>query len=162
MAYKRLKRCKTYGCPNLHYNDNGYCDSCYAAFKAKHPQYYDKDGNKLSEKAWQKKYDEKRGTASQRGYTYKWRQFARKFLESHPACAMCGAPATVCDHKTDTADMMMDAYGEFDYDDRNYQALCARCNALKGATSDKDKRQEYYEAKRALGLSDKGNSNGLL
>lgn len=157
MAYKRLRRCKAYGCPNLHYNANGYCDNCYSFFKAKHPQYYDKDGNRLSERAWQKAYDEKRGTASQRGYTYKWRQFARKYLEQHSVCAICGAPATVCDHKTDTADMMIDAYGTFDYNEGNYQPLCARCNARKGATVDKDKREAYFSAKDALRLSNKSN-----
>lgn len=150
MAYRRKRRCKSYGCPNLHYNANGYCDSCYAEFKRKHPWYYDSEGNKISEKEAGKRYDAERGSSQSRGYTWKWRQFAKKYLASHPVCALCGAPATVCDHKAATADMMMDAYGSFDYDENNYQALCRSCNAKKGATIDREMREEYFYQKKFL------------
>lgn len=157
MAYKRLKRCKAYGCPNLHYNANGYCDSCYSAWKAKHPQYYKADGTKKTAEDYAKEYDAKRGTARQRGYDTQWQKFARQFLRLHPTCALCGAKATVCDHKTDTAKIMMDAYGKFDYSDveADYQALCARCNAQKGIDYDKAREAEYFTAKKALGIEKK-------
>ena len=32
------KRCKTYGCPNLHRNPSGYCDECTARYRALHPR----------------------------------------------------------------------------------------------------------------------------
>lgn len=160
MATRRKKRCKAYGCPNLHTNANGYCDSCYAEFKRKHPWYYDADGNKISKKDADRKYDQRRGSAQQRGYDWKWRQFAQRYLLSHPVCAMCGAPAAVCDHKTATADMMIDAYGSFDYDENNYQALCASCNARKGATNDKKMREEYFMAKQILSSGQTDDNQG--
>lgn len=44
--------------------------------------------------------DKRRPNANDRGYDSKWRQARRAFLDKHPACAMCGKPAVVVDHKT--------------------------------------------------------------
>ncbi len=49
-----------------------------------------------------------------------------------------------------TADMMMDAYGSFDYDPSHYQALCSSCNARKGVREDKAMRARYERDKRNL------------
>lgn len=127
------KRCKTYGCRNFHHNSSGYCDECTKRWKEKHP-----------------KKDDKRPSAGKRGYDWAWTKFARKFLASHPVCALCGAPATCVDHKDMTADMMLDAYGRFDYDESHYQALCSSCNARKGAREDRLMRAEYARDKQSL------------
>lgn len=127
------KRCKTYGCRNFHHNVSGYCDECTARYNATHPR---KDDNRPS--------------AAERGYDWKWRKYAKDYLREHSICAICGAPATCVDHKDMTADMMMDAYGSFDYDPSHYQALCSSCNARKGVREDKAMRARYERDKRNL------------
>ncbi len=134
MARAKLKkRCKTWMCPNLHQNLNGYCDECNRKYAAAHPSKPDKD----------------RPDATKRGYDYRWRKFRKDYLASHPICARCGKPAQVVDHII-PADVMMDAYGTFDYDPANYQALCYRCNNRKGKYEDKRFRDAYRANKEAL------------
>ena len=145
----RRKRCKQWGCPNFHNNKNGYCDECNRKYRAKHPDRYNEDGSKKTD--W-KTYEEKRGNFRQRGYDYKWDKFKKRFLLAHPTCAICGAPAQCVDHKTTTARQMMDAYGEFVYNDEDYQALCFRCNTRKGRTTDKESDEEYFRMKDLLSL----------
>jgi 5-methylcytosine-specific restriction protein A len=43
--------------------------------------------------------DKRRPSATARGYDGKWRKAREDFLKLHPTCAMCGAPATVVDHR---------------------------------------------------------------
>lgn len=130
------KRCKTLGCPNLHTNLSGYCDECTRKFREKHP----------------KKEQEDRPSSNERGYDHRWRMFSQRFLRSHPVCAICGAPAKVTDHKAATAEMMMDAYGHFDLDPNNYQALCYACNNRKAKTKDKEMRKQYEADKKVFGI----------
>lgn len=127
------KRCKTYGCRNFHHNVSGYCDECTARYNETHPR---------------KEPD--RPSAAKRGYDWRWRKFAADYLKQHPTCAICGAAATCVDHKDMTADMMMDAYGRFDYDPSHYQALCSSCNARKGFREDKAMRARYEQDKQDL------------
>lgn len=140
MRYKLKKRCKTWGCPNLHYNASGYCDECTAKWRAKHPTPSDLE----------------RPTALERGYDGRWRKFAKDFLSRHQTCAICGAPATVVDHKEIPADVMIDAYGQFDLDEDNYQALCNRCNVVKGLTVDRQRRNKYFDDKKLLDTQGEG------
>ena len=128
------KRCKNFGCPNLHHNASGYCDECTARYRATHPR-----------------EEKEKPTSSARKYysSWQWRKFAKDFLKEHPVCEICGAPAEVCDHKDMTADMMVDAYGGFDYEPAHYQALCRSCNVRKGTREDKTMRETY---KAELGL----------
>ena len=129
------KRCKTYGCPNLHHNSSGYCDECIARYRATHPR---------EEK-------EKPTSSARKHYSsWQWRKFSQDFLKEHPVCEICGAPSEVCDHKDMTADMMVDAYGGFDYDPSHYQALCRSCNARKGTREDKAMRTAYKAELNAL------------
>lgn len=129
------KRCKTYGCPNLHRNRSGYCDDCEAKYNATHPR----------------KREANRPVAVVKEYgSYRWRKFAQDYLERHPVCAICGQPATCVDHKDMTADMMVDAYGGFDYDPAHYQALCFSCNARKGTREDRAMRAAYEADKAVL------------
>lgn len=133
---KTKKTCLTYGCRNLHTNRSGFCDSCDAKRKA----------------AWEEKAHRDR-SALKRGYDAKWAKFAKAYLNEHPVCAKCGQPARVVDHIL-PARIMMDAFGEFDYDERYYQALCYRCNNLKGAYEDKEMVEKYLADKKFL--SDQG------
>ena len=128
MAYKLQKRCKVRGCNNLHHNANGYCDEHQITRRGR----------------------DERTSAQERGYDSRCTSFARNYLKLHPVCEICGAPASCVDHKTATADMMMDAYGCFDYDEANYQALCSACNARKGRREDVAMRRSYIEGKQFL------------
>ena len=128
-----MKRmCKTFGCPNVHTNKSGYCDECIR-----------RAGRAFSDRA------DDRPTAHQRGYDAKWRAFSTKYLETHKVCAICGAPATVTDHKSTPAEIMLDLYGRFDLNPDHYQALCTSCNTRKG-TEDRQKVDEYFKKKQAI------------
>ncbi len=129
------KKCKSYGCGNLHHNVSGYCDECTAKWRAAHPE----------------KRAETPADAARKHYgSGKWRKFSEDYLRFHPTCALCGAQAKVVDHKDMPADVMVDVYGGFDYDPSHYQALCYRCNAIKGAHEDKKVREAYRRDKAAL------------
>ena len=147
MVTGRRKKCKSWNCPNLHTNMNGYCDECNRKYRAKHPDRYNEDGSKKFD---MKAYDEKRGNFRQRGYNYDWDKFRKRFLAGHPTCEICGAPAQCVDHKKATARQMMDALGEFSYLEDDYQALCYRCNIKKGQTIDKESDAEYFKMKDLL------------
>ena len=135
------KRCKTYGCPNLHHNASGYCDECTAKYRESHPR----------------QESEKPTASARKAYgSWKWRKFASDFLRLHPVCEICGAPARVCDHKDMTADMMVDAYGGFDYEPSHYQALCYSCNARKGMREDRTMRAAYQSDLAAISQHPKG------
>ncbi|WP_084570374.1 HNH endonuclease [Methylosinus sp. PW1] len=75
--------------------------------------------------------DERRPNAGERGYGGDWRKARAEFLEAHPNCAHCGAPATVVDHirphKGDRA---------LFWDRSNWQPLCKPCHDRKTATHD--------------------------
>jgi 5-methylcytosine-specific restriction protein A len=44
------------------------------------------------------RFDKKRPTARQRGYTVAWETESKAFLASNPICRRCDQPATVVDH----------------------------------------------------------------
>ena len=79
-----LKRpCRFPGCPNLTDHPRGYCERHLT------------QGNR-----W---YDANRGTATQRGYNYRWTVESKRYLSLHPLCVECQrigetVPATVVDH----------------------------------------------------------------
>jgi 5-methylcytosine-specific restriction protein A len=79
----------------------------------------------------QRTRDKERGSAAARGYTYKWQQYSKRFLQQFPICAQCGAPATVTDH-------IIPHKGDMDlfWDRFNHQPLCKRCHDYKTATED--------------------------
>ncbi len=81
-------------------------------------------------------------TAQQRGYDWKWRTFAKKYLASHPVCARCGQPAEVVDHII-PSDVWMKAQGRFEYNENYYQPLCQACNKRKGRREDRIVRKEF-------------------
>lgn len=97
------RACRTYHCPG-HATHDGYCDACYTA------------------REQQRNTD--RGTAAQRGYGYRWAQLRLVVLREHPACVVCGAPATDVDHITPKRLGGQDALD-------NLQPLCHACHARK-------------------------------
>ena len=151
----RFKRCKNCGRPSEGCDKWGYCPSCVAKYNARHPERFEK------KKEQAKAYDQKRGSSRERGYDTRWTNFSKEFLKKHPTCAICGAPAKVTDHKTIPADVMMDAWGGFDYSEDNYQALCVRCNTRKGLTEDERARLEYQEMKFRLYQMETGKDGAL-
>ena len=126
------KRCKTVGCPNLHTNVCGYCDECIKRYRETHPRVREDD----------------RPLEVRKEYgSYRWKKFAADYLKANPVCAICGAPAKVCDHKDMPADVMTEVYGGFDYNLDHYQPLCYACNARKGRNEDKAMRSQYESDK---------------
>ena len=71
---------------------------------------------------------ERRGTAHQRGYGYRWQQASKGFLRSHPLCAYCErqgkvTAATLVDHVVPhKGDMTLF------WDRDNWQSLCKPCH----------------------------------
>jgi 5-methylcytosine-specific restriction protein A len=75
------------------------------------------------DKQRKQRFDQKRPSASARGYDSKWRSYREAYLRKHPTCVMCGAPASVVDHvKAHKGDMNL--FWRHD----NHQALCATCH----------------------------------
>lgn len=140
------KRCKTSGCPNLHRNENGYCDVCNARRSAtyRYRRIMATDTPM-----------ERRPSANERGYGSRWRRFAKDFLIKNPKCAICGKPAKVCDHKNIPAPVMLDMYGSFSMDPDEYQPLCVSCNTRKAA-EDKKVIQSYFKQKHDMFLHIEG------
>ena len=76
--------CRKPGCNNLTRNRDGFCDD--------HENWY------------QKKNDERRGTANERGYDAEWRRIRRGKLQKDPLCERCQSkgeirPAVLVHHK---------------------------------------------------------------
>lgn len=59
-------------------------------------------------------------------YSRAWPVLSRAYLDAHPRCASCGAPATVVDHR-----QPLRAGGS--HDPANLQPLCAPCHNAKTA-----------------------------
>lgn len=71
-----------------------------------------------------REYDQQRGSARERGYTWGWEKYRKGFLAEHPSCVQCKAegivtPATVVDHITPHRgdDVLF-------WDGKNHQPLC--------------------------------------
>ncbi len=70
------------------------------------------------------RHDRNRPTARQRGYTAEWEKARKLFLDTHPACIRCGAPATTVDHRIPHRG---DHY--LFWERSNWQPLCTRCHS---------------------------------
>jgi 5-methylcytosine-specific restriction protein A len=76
--------------------------------------------------------DEHRPSASERGYDARWTAFRRGFIQRHPKCVVCGAVATIVDHKVP----LRVRYSPLE--DHYYDSLCFHCHRIK---TEKDRRQ---------------------
>ena len=65
------------------------------------------------------RFDRTRPTSSQRGYTGAWDKAKKAFLQRHRRCVVCGAQATVVDHRIPhRGDQTLF------WDRNNWQSLC--------------------------------------
>lgn len=103
MPTSMRRACRVQGCTQSA-TRNGYC--------AAHAQ------------AYEQKRQAERGTASERGYGYRWGKLRLMVLRAQPACAVCGQPATDVDHITPKS------RGGTDNLD-NLQSLCHACHTRK-------------------------------
>jgi 5-methylcytosine-specific restriction protein A len=73
----------------------------------------------------ERKRDQERGTAHQRGYDARWRAYRKQYLAQHPLCTPCQeegrlTPATVVDHiRAHKGDQVLF------WDPTNHRAVCA-------------------------------------
>ena len=107
IATKAKKPCSFPGCPSL--VDKGYCEQ-------------------------HKKQRENRGTAHQRGYTYKWAQYSKRFL-SKPENTFCKLQLEGCNNIAQCVDNIIAVNGANDpnfWHEDNDQPACLHCNTIKG------------------------------
>lgn len=82
-------------------------------------------------------YDQRRGSASSRGYDARWRRARSSFLKRNPVCVRCEqegkvVAAIVVDHiKPHKGDR------ELFWDYSNWQALCTSCHSRKTVLEDR-------------------------
>ena len=112
MPYKPLKPCKYSGCVNL--TPKSYCEQ------------------------HRRIYGENRLSAAKRGYGYKWRIAANKFLRLNPICR-CGNQAECVDHIVPHRGNKI-----LFWDKSNWQALCKECHNRKTAKHDGGFGNEKY------------------
>lgn len=75
------------------------------------------------------RYEEQRGSSSDRGYGYKWQQARAAYLQKNPLCALHAemgrvVPAIVVDHKIPHRGDM-----KLFWDKSNWQSLCGECHS---------------------------------
>lgn len=112
MPSKPMRICNHPGCSIL--VESGYCD--------KH------------KKQVQKARDQHRGSAHQRGYTYRWYQYTKVFL-SRPENVFCKLQLPGCNNIAECVDHIDPPNGPYDtkfWDTNNHQGACIHCNSVKG------------------------------
>lgn len=112
MSNKIKKFCKQPGCNEL--TDRTYCEK-HRIERVKH-------------------YDNSRGTAHQRGYTYRWQQYSKQFLK-RPENLFCKLQLKGCTNISECVDHIEPPAGPKDslfWDPNNHQAACIHCNSMKG------------------------------
>lgn len=84
-----------------------------------------------------KQYEKVRGTASQRGYTYKWSKAAKGFLKKNPLCVMCLEEGHTC--AATEVDHIVPHHGDqkLFWDKSNWQGLCKSHHSQKTATENR-------------------------
>ena len=74
-----------------------------------------------------------RPSASERGYTYRWREYSKGFLKGNPLCVICKANGrTVAAECVDHTEPHKGDEVLF-WDPDNHQAVCLKCNSRKAA-----------------------------
>lgn len=84
-----------------------------------------------------KREDERRPSASARGYDRDWRVRRRDYLADNPLCIRCGDEATEVDHIVPLSKGGAD-------DESNYQALCKSCHSVKTGRHDRPRRKVLH------------------
>jgi 5-methylcytosine-specific restriction protein A len=118
MPTKPMRPCRWTGCPHLTLHPSGYCEQHL--------------------KQERRRYDDQRGTANQRGYTYRWRQASALFIAGHPLCSYCQEK----DPPVITAAVLVDHFvphrGDMElfWDETNWRSCCDECHRIKTAKED--------------------------
>ena len=83
------------------------------------------------------RYDKQRGSASERGYTYRWSKYSKRFL-SQPENVFCKLHLdSGCTEISQCVDHVDPPDGPNDprfWDPANHQGACIHCNSVKGHT----------------------------
>jgi len=71
-------------------------------------------------------YDARRGSSTDRGYTWKWRVESKQFLAAHPWCVMCQADVPMRYERALIVDHIKPHRGNqtLFWDRSNWQSLC--------------------------------------
>ena len=87
----------------------------------------------VRERVRKRSIDTDRGTAAQRGYGHKWRQYRIGYLRSHPLCRPCERSDRLTD--TTIVDHIKDHRGDMRlfWDASNHQPMCKACHDAKTA-----------------------------
>ncbi|MFK3938927.1 HNH endonuclease [Alkalihalobacillus sp. NPDC078783] len=110
MPSKPRRPCNHVGCTVI--TDQPYCNKHKVVAKAS------------------KDFDNRRGSASSRGYDARWRKARKMYLRRNPLCVRCEmnndlVSATIVDHiKPYEVDMQLF------WNEKNWQALCKTCHCL--------------------------------
>lgn len=86
---------------------------------------------------YQKAQDRRRGTAAQRGYTWRWAQYSKSYRARHPLCVECERQGRVT--PAQHVDHIQAVSGPDDpmfWDESNHTGLCAPCHSRKTAKQD--------------------------
>lgn len=77
-----------------------------------------------------------RASSNARGYNYRWRKLALRFLRNNPLCAACQAQGRVT--ASQAVDHRVPHKGDqkLFWDESNFQALCHECHGAKTAKED--------------------------
>lgn len=111
MAQRALRPCKKIGCNKL--VSSGYCNE---------------------HKHLEKQRDRDRGTAFERGYNYRWRQYSKWFLKQ-PGNQLCKLKLDDgCKYIAECVDHIVPHNGnqQLFWDRNNHQSSCIHCNSVKG------------------------------
>jgi 5-methylcytosine-specific restriction protein A len=114
MPTRAKKPCAYQGCASLVDGGERYCE--------KH------------RKKVQQQVDEHRGSANDRGYTYRWRKYSLWFLRQ-PENVMCKLQLDGCTKLSECVDHIDPPNGADDprfWDTDNHQGACIHCNSVKG------------------------------
>lgn len=80
------------------------------------------------EARYQQRIDQRRPSASARGYDARWQRTRRRYLREHPTCVVCGQPATDVDHIDG-----LGPHGPRGHDPTNLRSLCHPCHSRRTA-----------------------------
>ncbi|MCK9268492.1 MAG: HNH endonuclease [Alkaliphilus sp.] len=115
MPVRPRRPCAYPGCPELVGAGERYCSA--------------------HRKQEQKYYDKQRGTANERGYTYRWNKYSKWFLSQseNQVCKLrldkrCKLIAECVDHIVPPSGPNDSLF----WDEKNHQASCLVCNSIKG------------------------------
>lgn len=105
MPMKPLRPCAHHGCNQL--VTSGYCDA--------------------HKKQVKKQYDDKRLSASERGYDTQWQRFREIYMRGHPLCVMCESKGYIVKADLIHHEKPLNEGGD-KYADDNLMSLCNDCH----------------------------------